>query len=45
MSLGLIFILYAMFVRRRDVIRESKLEGHHTEVVQLRLRYGFIPYF
>jgi cytochrome c oxidase subunit 3 len=42
LSLGLIFILYTMFVWWRDVIRESTLEGHHTKVVQLGLRYGFI---
>ncbi|GLJ56414.1 hypothetical protein SUGI_1510970 [Cryptomeria japonica] len=44
LSLGLIFILYTMFVRWRDVIRESTLEGHHTKVVQFGLRYGFIPF-
>ncbi|KAF3452258.1 hypothetical protein FNV43_RR08356 [Rhamnella rubrinervis] len=42
LSLGLIFILYTMFVWWRDVLRESTLEGHHTKVVQLGLRYGFI---
>ncbi|GAY69439.1 hypothetical protein CUMW_272010 [Citrus unshiu] len=31
-----------MFVWWRDVLRESTLEGHHTKVVQLGLRYGFI---
>ncbi|KAM7248920.1 hypothetical protein ACFE04_026806 [Oxalis oulophora] len=31
-----------MFVWWRDVIRESTLEGHHTKVVQLGLRYGSI---
>lgn len=41
-SLGLGMILYTMFVRRRDVIRESTYEGHHTFVVQLGLRYGMI---
>ncbi|CAK7322423.1 unnamed protein product [Dovyalis caffra] len=34
LSLGLIFILYTMFVWWRDVLRESTLEGHHTEVVR-----------
>ncbi|KAH0988294.1 hypothetical protein GBA52_015471 [Prunus armeniaca] len=33
-----------MFVWWRDVLRESTLEGHHTKVVQLGLRYGFIPF-
>jgi len=42
LSLGLLFILYTMFVWWRDVLRESTLEGHHTKVVQLGLRYGFI---
>ncbi|CAI0626400.1 unnamed protein product [Linum tenue] len=42
LSLGLIFILYTMFVWWRDVLRESTLEGHHTKIVQLGPRYGFI---
>ncbi|KAI5649799.1 hypothetical protein M9H77_35804 [Catharanthus roseus] len=42
LSLGLIFILHTMFVWWRDVLCESTLEGHHTKVVQLGLRYGFI---
>ncbi|KAI4997151.1 hypothetical protein ZWY2020_052493 [Hordeum vulgare] len=31
LSLGLIFLLYTMFVWWRDVLRESTLEGHHTK--------------
>nr|GFA00851.1 cytochrome c oxidase subunit 3, mitochondrial [Tanacetum cinerariifolium] len=42
LSLGLIFILYTMFVWWHDVLRESTLEGHHTKVIQLGPRYGFI---
>ncbi|KAJ0434438.1 putative cytochrome-c oxidase [Helianthus annuus] len=42
LNLGLIFILYTMFVWWRDVLRESTLEGDHTKVVQLGPRYGFI---
>ncbi|XBI91504.1 hypothetical protein VPH35_028807 [Triticum aestivum] len=42
LSLGLIFILYTMFVWWRDVLRESMLEGHHTKAVQLGPRYGSI---
>nr|VDD26767.1 unnamed protein product [Brassica rapa] len=42
LSLGLIFLLYTMFVWWRDVLRESTLEGHHTKVVQLGPRYGSI---
>ncbi|KAL1299026.1 hypothetical protein AAHE18_18G077400 [Arachis hypogaea] len=44
LSLGLLFILYTMFVWWRDVLRESTLEGHHTKVVQLGPRYGSIPF-
>ncbi|CAN0918595.1 Cytochrome c oxidase subunit 3 [Linum grandiflorum] len=42
LNLGLIFIKYTMFVWWCDVIRESMLEGHHTKIVQLGPRYGFI---
>lgn len=42
LSLGLIFIIYTMFVWWRDVLRESTLEGHHTKVVQFGLRSGFL---
>ncbi|KAM3387763.1 hypothetical protein ACQJBY_010540 [Aegilops geniculata] len=42
LSLGLIFLLYTMFVWWRDVLRESTLEGHHTKAVQLGPRYGSI---
>jgi len=39
---GLISVIYTMFVWWRDVIRESTFEGHHTQVVQMGLRYGMI---
>uniref|UniRef100_A0ACD5WYK4 Uncharacterized protein n=1 Tax=Avena sativa TaxID=4498 RepID=A0ACD5WYK4_AVESA len=42
LSLGLIFLLYTMFVWWRDVLRESTLEGHHTKAIQLGPRYGSI---
>ena len=42
LSLGLFLILYILFVWWRDVLRESTLEGHHTKVVQLGPRYGFL---
>lgn len=35
-------ILYTMSVWWRDVLRESTYEGHHTKVVQLGLRVGFL---
>ena len=42
LSLDLIFLLHKMFVWWHDVLCESTLKGHHTKVVQLGLRYGFI---
>nr|ULQ69057.1 cytochrome c oxidase subunit 3 [Centrolepis aristata] len=42
LSLGLIFLLYTMFVWWRDVVRESTLEGHHTKAVQFGHRYGVL---
>lgn len=40
--LGFIFILLSMFLWWRDVVRESTFEGHHTNIVQLGLRYAVI---
>nr|WCH57635.1 cytochrome c oxidase subunit 3 [Hypnea wynnei] len=40
--ISFIFLLIAMFVWWRDVVRESTLEGHHTGIVQRGLRYGVI---
>ena len=37
---GVIGVLAIMFVWWRDVIREAEVEGHHTPVVQIGLRYG-----
>ena len=39
---GFITIVLCMSIWWRDVIRESSLEGHHTNIVQLGLRYGMI---
>jgi cytochrome c oxidase subunit 3 len=39
---GLIGTWLCMFLWWRDVVRESLLEGHHTNIVQLGLRYGMI---
>ncbi len=41
-AIGLLMLLYTMFVWWRDVVREAKDEGHHTPVVQLHLRFGMI---
>ncbi|WP_319569303.1 cytochrome c oxidase subunit 3 [Cohaesibacter marisflavi] len=38
---GTLGVLYTMLGWWRDVVKES-LEGHHTPVVQLHLRYGMI---
>ncbi|WP_319411176.1 cytochrome c oxidase subunit 3 [uncultured Cohaesibacter sp.] len=38
---GLVGVLYTMLGWWRDVVQES-IEGHHTPVVQLHLRYGMI---
>ena len=40
--LGIMMIVYSMFVWWRDVVREATFEGHHTFLVQLGLRYGMI---
>jgi cytochrome c oxidase subunit 3 len=37
---GILLVVYTMFVWWRDVIREAEIEGHHSPVVQLGLRYG-----
>jgi cytochrome c oxidase subunit 3 len=42
LSFGILMIIYSMFVWWRDIIREATFEGHHTQVVQLGLRYGMI---
>ncbi|MEE8248144.1 MAG: cytochrome c oxidase subunit 3 [Alphaproteobacteria bacterium] len=38
--IGILLMLYTMFVWWRDVIREATFEGHHKPIVQLGLRYG-----
>jgi cytochrome c oxidase subunit 3 len=42
LSLGLITIIYSMYVWWRDVIREGTFQGHHTFAVQRGLRYGML---
>ncbi|MBO88713.1 MAG: cytochrome c oxidase subunit 3 [Rickettsiales bacterium] len=37
---GFLLVLYTMFVWWRDVILEAEVDGHHSPVVQLGLRYG-----
>ncbi|WP_436642907.1 cytochrome c oxidase subunit 3 [Microbaculum sp. FT89] len=39
---GLLLVAFVMLSWWRDVIREAEVEGHHTPVVQLHLRYGMI---
>ena len=40
MLLGLLLVLFTMFVWWRDVVREAQVQGHHTPVVSLGHRYG-----
>jgi len=42
MFFGLFCVILCMFLWWRDVTREGTLEGHHTGIVQLGLRYGMI---
>ena len=39
---GFFSILLSMFIWWRDIVREGTLEGCHTNIVQLGLRYGVI---
>lgn len=39
---GFFSIIFCMFLWWRDIVRESTLEGHHTNIVQLGIRYGVI---
>ncbi|MFN0262587.1 cytochrome c oxidase subunit 3 [Tepidamorphus sp. 3E244] len=41
---GLLGVLYTMFMWWRDVVREAEVQGHHTKVVQIHLRYGMIMF-
>ncbi|MFQ5468320.1 MAG: cytochrome c oxidase subunit 3, partial [Kiloniellaceae bacterium] len=38
--IGAGLVLLTMFLWWRDVVREATVEGHHTPVVQIGLRYG-----
>ncbi len=40
--IGLLLVMYTMLMWWMDVVREAEVEGHHTPVVQLHLRYGMI---
>nr|ADY86075.1 cytochrome oxidase subunit III [Gekko swinhonis] len=42
MTLGLVTMLLTMHQWWRDVVREGTLQGHHTNPVQLGLRYGMV---
>jgi heme/copper-type cytochrome/quinol oxidase subunit 3 len=39
---GLFSVIACMGFWWRDVVREGTLEGYHTNIVQLGLRYGMI---
>ena len=40
MIIGILLVLYTMFVWWRDVVGEATFEGFHKQVVQIGLRYG-----
>jgi cytochrome c oxidase subunit 3 len=42
LTLGILTILYVMYVWWRDIVREGTFEGQHTEAVQQGLRMGMI---
>lgn len=42
LAFGLFMVLYTMYYWWRDVVREATFEGHHTNTVQIGLRYGMI---
>ena len=39
---GLLPLIFCMGMWWRDVVREAHVEGHHTPIVQLGLRYGML---
>jgi cytochrome c oxidase subunit 3 len=39
---GFFCVIFSMFLWWRDIVREGTLEGNHTNIVQLGLRYGMI---
>lgn len=41
-TIGLVTVLFSMFVWLRDVVREGTYQGHHTKAVQKGLRIGMI---
>jgi len=42
LATGQLMILYSMYVWWRDIVREATFEGHHTQRVQVGLRYGVL---
>jgi len=39
---GFLSVILSMFLWWRDIVREATLEGYHTNIVQLGMRYGTI---
>ena len=39
-TIGILLTILTMFVWWRDVVREATVEGHHTPIVQIGLRFG-----
>ncbi len=44
LSVGVVVVLFTMFVWWRDVLKESSTAGLHTTIVRLGLRYGMIMF-
>lgn len=42
LSIGMVFMLVGMGMWFRDIIREGTLEGQHTSIVQVGLRFGML---
>ncbi len=41
---GFLLVALTMFLWWRDVVKEAHVEGHHTPVVQIGLRYGMLMF-
>jgi cytochrome c oxidase subunit 3 len=41
---GFISLILSMYVWFRDITREATYQGHHTEVVQVGIRYGMLMF-
>lgn len=42
--IGLVTVIYALFLWGRDIVREGTFQGHHTLAVQRGFRYGMLMF-